>query len=500
MQNLPTNLYTSLGVKQLDQLATQKPGQDAYTLMSRAGLAAFTLSKSLWPQAKKIAVFCGSGNNGGDGFVFACLARAQGLEVVVYQVGEVELDRLSDATRQARNQWLSLQQPILKAEEASWEVDLVVDAILGTGLHAPLGDAYQQIIQSINVEANEIPVLAIDLPSGLDGTTGNVIDCAVNADATISFLGLKVGLLSGEAYDYVGDLFFDDLAVDKSVLEQVESIAKRYIYDDIVHLIPKIKRTVHKGNNGHVLIVGGGELHYSGAPLLSAEAAYRSGAGLVSVFIPPESLPLMARAGIETMIYASENLKQLDTLIEKADAVLIGPGLGQNAWSHQVFNVLMACKKPLVVDADALNLLAQNPCSHHHWVLTPHPGEAARLLNKTVQAIQLDRIQSIRELVQKYNGTVVLKGAGTLIGAQDELPLLYAEAIPLLATAGTGDILAGLIVGLVSQGMQPLDAATLAVAVHGQAGKEEMLLGDRGMIASDLFLHIRALLSAQPNG
>lgn len=492
MTHLPADLYTSQGIRQLDLLAGQQPQQNAYVLMSRAGLSAFTLSKKLWPTMKKIAIFCGTGNNGGDGFIFARLAFEQGFEVIVYQVGEVNETTLSAAAKQAREEWQSLSQPISTLDSLTWDIDLIVDAILGTGVREPLDQTYQQIIQEINTNAQKIPVLAIDLPSGINSNTGSVIDCAINADATISFLGMKVGLVLGAAYDHVGQLFFDDLGVEKSIFQQVNRVAKSYTYPDILSLLPKLKPTVHKGNKGHVLVVGGGEPHYIGAPLLSAEAAYRAGAGRVSVFMAPQSGQTVARAPAEIMVYASDDLSVLERLIENADAVLVGPGLGNGLWATRVFEILLTCSKRMVVDADALNQLSSHSLQSYDWVLTPHPGEAARLLGQSVHDIQANRLQAAQQLAQQYKGTIVLKGVGTIICAEDAVPAIYAQAVPSLATAGTGDILAGIIASFLAQGMPTWDAAKVAVAIHGQAGMKEKL---PGMIASDLFQHIRLLLS-----
>ncbi|MGE4349447.1 MAG: NAD(P)H-hydrate dehydratase [Candidatus Berkiella sp.] len=499
MQSLPTSLYTTQVVREIDHEAIALEKISAYALMSRAGQAAFKVFKQCWPTAQKILVCCGSGNNGGDGFVFARIAQAAGLDVTVCDLKLIDVQRLSVEARQAREAWLSCGHVVPSFEEIDFlEIDVVVDAILGTGLQNELDSVFTQAIKIINQAKaqHRIGVFALDVPSGLNADTGTISTVAINADVTVTFVGLKVGLFCAEAYDCLGQLYFDALGVDESAYRIVRPRAYRFDYETIQEKLPLKKLTQHKGQNGHVLVIGGGEIHYSGAACLCAEAAYRSGAGLVSVVVAPEALPLMARAAPELMIYPLAKFSELEALIEKADVIVIGPGLGQNKWSKRVFSIVKTVPhKPLIVDADALNLLACDPMHNPHWILTPHPGEASRLLNHTIAEVQSDRLRTIEALHQKLGGVIVLKGAGTLIQSADSQPFLYSEALPVLATAGTGDVLAGVIAGLCAQGLSLLDASQCGVAVHGQAAKQEQVLGDRGMMASDLFLHIRSLLS-----
>ncbi|MCS5707545.1 bifunctional ADP-dependent NAD(P)H-hydrate dehydratase/NAD(P)H-hydrate epimerase [Candidatus Berkiella cookevillensis] len=499
MESLPTSLYTAQAVREIDHVAIAHEKISAYTLMSRAGQTAFEIFKKRWPMAQKILVCCGSGNNGGDGFVFARIAQAAGLSITVYDVKPIDMQRLSVEARQAREAWLSSGHAVSPFNEIDFlEVDVVIDAILGTGLQNELDEAYVRAITIVNqAKAQQgIGVFALDVPSGLNADTGTISTVAIKADVTLTFIGLKIGLFCADAYDWVGQLYFDDLGVDASVYRIVRPRAHRFDYETIQEKLPLKKLTQHKGQNGHVLVIGGGEIHYSGAACLCAEAAYRSGAGLVSVVVSPEALPLMARAAPELMIYPLVKFSELETLIEKADVIVIGPGLGQNKWSKRVFSLVKTVHhKPLIVDADALNLLACDPMHNPHWILTPHPGEASRLLNHSITDVQSERSSAIEALQQKLGGVIVLKGAGTLIKSADRPPFLYSEALPVLATAGTGDVLAGIIAGLRAQGLSSLEASQCGVAVHGQAAKQEQVLGDRGMMASDLFLHIRSLLS-----
>lgn len=280
----------------------------------------------------------------------------------------------------------------------------------------------------------------------------------------------------------------------------VRSIVHPLIYHDVIQHLPIRKSTQHKGDNGHLCVIGAGIAAYSGAICLAGEAALRAGAGLVSAVVAPESLALMARAPMELMCHGVEKPKQISALIEKANALVLGPGLGDTRWSKSFFEAFIDLKKPMVVDADGLNWLAKYPQKNSNFVLTPHPKEAARLLDQSTEQVQADRLVAARSLAQKYGCVVVLKGAGTIIIDEDEHLYMQEGGYPVLGTAGTGDILAGLIGGLLAQDLGAGLAAQIAVSVHTHAAKVEQSMGDRGMLASELFLHIRALMNPMTGG
>lgn len=498
MTQLPSDLFTSDAVRQIDDIAINDWHEDAYGLMRRAGQAAFNLLKSHWPNAKNIVIYCGGGNNGGDGFVLARLAKMDHLNVRVYQVGNVDENKLSATAVQARSDWLALDESIMPFDASiDGEADVLVDAILGTGFKSPLRKPVAEAIEIINQHKknHQSQVLSLDIPSGLDGTTGEAPDNVVYADLTITFIGLKIGLFCSKAYDVVGQLYFDHLGIDIDKQSTVKPVAHRIEYQsNIIQRKMTHLKSRHKGDNGHVLIVGGGESCYAGAPILCAEAAYRAGAGLVSICVAPQAMPLMARAIPEIMVYSFEDVDKLSSLMNKVDIIIVGPGLGRSQLSKDMFQFATAQKKPLVIDADGLHFLGLMPTQSQNRIVTPHPGEAAQLLNQHIIDIQRDRLKAVKALQEKFSGTVILKGQGTLICHQNDMPLLYAESISNLATAGTGDVLAGVIGGLWAQTADQRWAAHHGVTLHGQAGKEEHLLGARGMVASDLLLHIRALL------
>ena len=253
------------------------------------------------------------------------------------------------------------------------------------------------------------------------------------------------------------------------------------------------KPTDSKGQFGHVLVVGG-ESGMSGAVRLAGEAAARSGAGLVSVATRTEHAAIISAAVPELMCHGVEGSQSLMPLLHRASVVAIGPGLGQSEWAQTLFGVLLQSHLPMVVDADALNLLAAEPITKDNWILTPHPGEAARLLEQTVDEVQSDRVAAALELQKKYGGVVVLKGAGTVVANSDGIMGICKEGNPGMATGGMGDVLTGVIAGLLAQGVSPDQAARLGVCLHARAGDLAAQEGQRGLLASDLLPVLRRLL------
>jgi len=492
MISLPLALYRAEEVKKLDSLAITHEKLLGHQLMCRAGMSAWSCLKEHWPMAEEITVFCGKGNNGGDGFVLARLAKEQGLKVQVFDLRPAGETSPQEAEL-ARTDWQKLGGKIESFTGQVLQGDLIVDALLGTGAKAPLPADIIKAIKAIN--DSQIPVLAIDLPSGLHANTGINLGQMVKADITLTFIALKVGLFLKDAVDFVGEIVFDPLDISESLYEQVKSCAWRLDFDQAISALKRRKRSSHKGDFGHVLIIGGGQLRYGGAPALAGEAAMRAGAGLVSAVVSSESLPLLARAPRELMCYAPTDPKECVELFSRITVAVAGPGLAQNSWGERFYQAALTLQKPLVLDADALNWLAKSPRKSDHWILTPHPGEAARLLNQPIEVVEADRIQAAVELQQRYGGVIVLKGAGTVIADPAGKVFINEGGIPALSTAGSGDILSGLIGGLLAQGLNATQAALLGVSVHSQAALIEQSMGERGMIASDLLLHIRSLLN-----
>ncbi len=258
---------------------------------------------------------------------------------------------------------------------------------------------------------------------------------------------------------------------------------------------PKRARDAHKTDFGHVLVIGG-DVGMGGAVRLSAEGALRVGAGLVSVATRSEHVALVSGSCPEIMCHGIEKASALSPLIEKASVIVLGPGLGKSKWSRQLFELVLAVDLPKVMDADALNLLSESPCHQHHWILTPHPGEAARLLQIDVETVQADRIESANALANRYGGVAVLKGAGTIVQMENELPSICPYGNPGMATAGMGDVLSGVIGGLLAQHFSLLSAAKIGVLLHAVAGDEAAKInGERGLVATDLMPHLHRLVN-----
>lgn len=491
MGNFPLTLYSAQEIKRIEELAMSQLPIQAYALMCKAGAAAFAQLQKSWPQAKSVDVLCGTGNNGGDGLVLARIAKEQGWVVHVYEVGSQQSRTVECAL--AKEAWLKSGGSLQHFQNQTLGADVIVDALLGIGAHGILRDEFQQAIDWINQSAK--PVFSIDLPSGLDANTGLSLGKVVNATATMTFLAMKQGLFCNDAIDCVGQLFFNDLDIPPTLYAQVPFLATRLDWPTLIQALPQRKLSAYKGDFGHVCVIGGGQSGYSGAVSLSGEAALRAGAGLVSAIVAPQSLSLLARAPSELMCYGPSQPEEIQSVLEKATVLVLGPGLSQTPWGKTFFEAGLKTEKCMVVDADGLNWLANTPQKRSNWILTPHPGEAARLLGSSTQEVQKNRFEAVHALQKKYGGIIVLKGAGTLILDDEQHLSIQAGGFPVLATGGTGDVLAGLIGGLLSQKLSLSFAAKIGVNVHAQAAKREQEKGRRGMLASDLFLSLRELLN-----
>lgn len=486
---LPDAVYSVAQARELDRLAAASFELPGDLLMERAGRAAAALVRTRYPLAQRIAIVCGTGNNGGDGYVVARLLAESRREVYVYAPNQ-SLPTHGEAAR-ACAAWQSSggQMSIFDGHLA--EVDLVIDALFGIGLtRAPEG-AHAALIEAMN--AQDAPVLALDVPSGIDADSGATPGVAVKAHATLSFIGLKQGLLTGRAPALIGDLLVDELELPKVLFACVPAAAHLLKAEQLAHWLPRRARDAHKGHFGHVLVVGGDE-GYGGAVRLAAEAAARVGAGLVSVATRPAHVSAILSARPELMVRGVSGPGELEALLDKASVVVVGPGLGQSAWSQTLLAAVTERGLPTVMDADALNLLAQAACVlPEQVVITPHPGEAARLLDIPTADVQADRYGSVQRLAEFFQATVVLKGAGTLISDGPQNLSVCAIANPALASGGTGDVLAGCIGGLIAQGLSAADAARAAVLIHALAGVAAAADGERGTLAADLMPHLRRL-------
>jgi hydroxyethylthiazole kinase-like uncharacterized protein yjeF len=499
MSVMVSNVYKPADVRELDRIAIEEQGIPGYTLMARAAAATFAASRERFPDAHRWLVLCGSGNNGGDGYVIARLAKEQGFEVTVIAVSPPE--KLAGDAATAWQDYVAVNGSIAEWSGAAdlQHADIVVDALLGTGLERELGGIYREIVDVLG--ENTAPVVAVDIPTGLNGVTGHVMGAAVRAELTVTFVGLKQGLFLAEAPNYCGEVVYDDLGIAPVGAERIMPSLKIFMQDDFRQLMPKRARTGHKGSYGHVLVIGG-NTGMAGAARMAGEAALRSGAGLVSVATRPENVAAIVSGRPELMCRGVETDADIDALLERATVIALGPGLGQDDWARHVYAHALAANKPTVLDADALNLLAADPTDRDDWILTPHPGEAARLLGTTTVAVQTDRLTSLNQLAEKYGGCTLLKGHGTLVASFETraLPWLIGAGNPGMATAGMGDVLTGITAAIYAQcelTSPGLDRITAAAAwLHATAGDRAAARGERGLAATDLFAELRACLNS----
>ena len=476
-------LYLPETVYQLDKAAVEQDGLAEIELMQRAGQRVWRSLVARWPEVSTITVFAGAGNNGGDAFVVALIARRQGVKVQLLIQGD--LSRQSDTSRHFRQLWEQAG-----GEYEDWQGqalcgDVIVDGLLGIGLQRELDDHWQELIAAIN--ECDVPRVAIDIPSGLNGSTGNPQPVAVEAQLTVTFIGAKSGQYLADGPDYCGELVYEDLGVTTSRRQAIPAALKVI---DSCQLPPPRKRNSHKNHYGNLLIIGGDQ-GMSGAVALAAQAALRSGAGLVTALVHPECRGNLASfPEIMTLGWNA-----LESRLSQASVVVIGPGLGDSAAATKCLQSLHQVDLPMVVDAGALKTEFLHSLKSKHVVITPHPGEAARLLAGSAAEIQADRLKACNHLVEIFAATCVLKGSGTLIGQQGATPALNTAGNPGMASAGMGDVLSGIIAAMLGQGLSPFEAAKTAVFIHGLCAEYYCTDQDQsGLIASDIIKQIPAVV------
>lgn len=486
------DLYTVEQVRALDRRAIDDLGISGFELMSRAAAAAFAWLRKQWPDARHIVVFCGPGNNGGDGYLLASLAQGAGVMAEVIELGE----EVRGDAKLARDTWQQRAGVTCRWSQDGLlpKADVYVDALFGTGLNKAPDTLASTLIERIN--ASGAPIMAIDVPSGLNADTGACPGAAVRADFTISFIAAKRGMYTGHAaaksgvvqLDTLGlpDVLWQDMPIDASLL-------------DVAHLPPRA-RDAHKGDCGHVVAIGGDD-GTAGAIRLCGEAALRCGAGLVSIATRGDHLMAIHSARPELMVHGVNGPQELETLLARATVLAIGPGLGQHAWGHALWVTALESAKPMVLDADGLNLLArESRLFATPTVLTPHPGEAARLLGLSNAEVQANRFSAARELARRYGAVVVLKGSGSLIANPDGRLNVCPWGNPGMASGGMGDLLTGVIAALMAQGCSAWDAACMGVGWHARAGDIAAREGERGLLASDLLGPLRLLANGLEHG
>lgn len=481
-KSIPHSVWSAGWLRNAEKQAADCLGLTLFELMLRAGEAAFNLARECYPASQRWLVLCGHGNNGGDGYVVARLAQAAGISVTLLAY---ESDKpLPEEAAQARDAWLNAAGEI-HAADIPWpeDIDLIIDGLLGTGLSSAPRSPISQLIEKTN--QHPAPVIALDIPSGLLAETGATPGAVVNASHTLTFIALKPGLLTGKARDVVGKLHYHALGLETWLQGETAPIS-RFDSADLPRWLKPRRPTSHKGSNGRLVIIGG-DRGTAGAIRMTGEAALRAGAGLVRVLTRAENIAPLITARPELMVHELTP-DSLEESLEWADVIVIGPGLGQQEWGKKALQKVENSRKPMLWDADALNLLAINPDKRQNRVITPHPGEAARLLNCAVSQIESDRLLAADRLVKRYGGCVVLKGAGTVVASQERECALIDVGNAGMGGGGMGDVLSGIIGALLAQKLNPYDAACAGSVAHGAAADVlAAKYGTRGMLATDLF-------------
>lgn len=491
-------VYSSAQVRAFDAFAIDRLGLSGATLMTRAAAASLQALRARWSAARELLIVCGGGLNGGDGYVLARLAQQQGYRARV--IALVERERLAAeaacAASEAEAAGVSIlpmppSTASLDAELAT--ADVIVDALLGIGLQRDVAGAFATTIEAVNRSGR--PVLSLDLPSGLCAESGVVRAVAVRANLTVTFIAAKAGLFFGAGPECAGDVVLAPLGITPESLPAATPVARLLAPYSVPQGIARRRRDAHKGDAGHVLVVGGGE-GMPGAARLAGLAALRAGAGRVTVMAAPSSVSSIAAGTAELMV---RSLGESAVAVRKnvsgftgVQAIVLGPGLGRDDWGGAVYAAVRTFAEreriPLVLDADALHFLADSMSTvPADAVITPHPGEAARLLGlDSGAAVQADRLGALHSLVRRTSSLVVLKGAGTLVGASGSTPSLCLRGHPAMAAPGTGDVLAGIIGAVLAQGLEVRQAAEIAVVWHALAGERLAAGVDRGRLASEL--------------
>tara|TARA_Y100001935_G_C17311742_1_gene517087 strand:+ start:1778 stop:3295 length:1518 start_codon:yes stop_codon:yes gene_type:complete len=495
IEKLPHALYTAKQLKYFDRQIFERFKISEDVMAERAGTAAFKLAYEKWPEVKTCHVFCGLGKNGEDGFVFALKAKAAGWNVCVSLVSSNDISK--NEYGKYANEWISKNETNEDLKSLPYDCDLIIDSILGIGLSRVVDGSIKEAVEVIN--EHSAPTLSIDIPTGLDSDTGAILGVAVKADITITFVGLKQGMFSADGVDCCGSIFFDSIGIPAAIYaSQILSCRRLSWHSQSSFLMPREKSS-YKGNFGHLLVIGG-DYGLGGAVRLAGEAALRTGAGLVSVATREENIAGLQATRPEIMAYGINAPEEISDLIQKADAVVIGPGLGLGNWGRRLVKYVLNRKNKIIIDADALKilpgLLADLTQKLNSFIYTPHLGEAEIMGAGSITDIYSNRFQAAETLQKKYSGCVVLKGPGTIISTSAKVPLaICSDGNPGMASGGMGDALAGIIGSFYAQNFSARDASELGVCLHSAAADQAAKSGEKGLLASDLMPYLKKLLN-----
>ena len=489
MFNKKVSLYTAEQSRAIDELALERLNVSSNVLMQRAAQFSFDVALKYWPNMNSVSVFAGKGNNAGDAFLFARLAQDYGIRVQLFMM--TDLSGLNEEAKLAYKKIdLSSVQKELSFSDISG--DLIIDGLIGTGLRGAADGPYDEAIRLMN-ETN-IPILSLDIPSGVNASTGAVVNDAVMADITTTFISLKIGLYVGKGRVHSGDIKMDSLGVPNALLSSFPGI-ELSVFEPAQ--LPPMAIDSYKNRQGHLLIIGGDE-GMPGSILMAAEAALRSGAGLVTVATRAEHMSLLVSRIPEVMV-AEADIEDLSKSYSKYDAILIGPGLGRNRWGKTLYEACQSWDVPLVVDADGLFWMAKEgrPVSDT-VIVSPHVGEAARLLGVDSSLIEQDRIKWAKEIRDRFGAIGVVKGPGSVVFGHKKISICE-HGNPGMATAGMGDVLSGVIAGFVVQKFADFEACLeIAVLLHSAAADEAAKdLGQRSLMATDVIRFLPRVMQGE---
>lgn len=494
--NNPIPILSTSQIREVERVALEQPNTPS--LMEQAGLAAATIAqeKMLTCADQRILVLAGPGNNGGDALVAARHLKLWGYHVTVIFTGSES--KFSSEAKEALEKWLAVNGTIAQHIPTTQQWDIIIDGLFGIGLSAtrPLNEDYQALISTINQMG--LPILSLDVPSGLDADTGNIAGAIIKATITATFIGLKPGLLTHDGCNYSGRIILCNLGLNPTTLVESHSWVLNFTFIQS-HLPAPRQMNSHKGTYGSVGVIGGAA-GMVGAALLAGSAALKLGAGRVYIgLIANESVYVDVKQP-ELMLHPIDDLYELDHI----NTLIVGPGLGTELAACIYLEKALRRSIPIILDADALNLIARYPELQEilsnrssSTTLTPHVAEAARLLQIDITAVQANRIKATESLIKKFNCAIVLKGAGSICGFPSGNVYLNTTGNPGLSSAGTGDILSGMIAALIAQNLKPENALLLAVYLHG-ASADALLktqYGPIGMTASEIIDSARCLIN-----
>ena len=499
-------LYTAKETKKIDNLAIKEKEISGYSLMQRAAEFALDVILKEFGPLEELVIFCAKGKNSGDGFLLGSLAKEFGLNVTI--VTCCPSKEIKGVSSKAFKEMKASKARIISINSiGKLKVSrkaVIVDALIGTGIKGNLRKNIKDSILALNRLGTKLPVVSLDIASGVNPDTGEVKDICVYADITITFVAQKRGCFTSIGKKVSGEVMYSDLEIPKKLFTKVTATSSIVNFEEYIDKVVYREQDAHKGNFGHVLVIGG-DRGLGGAGLLASKAAVYSGAGLTSLVTRPEHVNASLVSCPEVMVKGVNSGQDLEEHLIKPTVIAIGPGLGQTAWSEQMIQrVFWEAEKrevTVIMDADALNLIPKLKLSSklpRRLVLTPHPGEAATLLNTNVETIESDRFAYAAKIQKKFNATVVLKGSGTVICHKKNGIQQWGvcnAGNPGMASGGMGDVLTGIIAGMLAQGLTPKEASEVGVDLHAKAADQASFdLGEVGLTPSDVIEELRYLL------